>query len=91
MCTQSATAIVVMTVGALVEGPVRVHPKCPNIPIAVKTERKITNTVAIVPVKDRKSSQSVTIMTISMIGIRFFMSFCADSENALPSMTLPVI
>ena len=91
MCTQSATAMVVITVGALVDGPVSVHPSQPNIPIAVRTESRITTTVANVPVIERSSSHSVTIMTRNIIGSRLVMSFFADSAKALPSMTLPVI
>jgi len=61
------------------------------MPMALKIERKITMTVAKVPVIDRKSSHSVTMITRSIMGNRLTRSFFADSENAFPSITLPVI
>ena len=75
ICTQSATAIVVITVGALDDGPVKVQPSQPNMPMADNMDRMMTKTVDMVPVKERRSNQSVTIITINITGTKFFMSF----------------
>ena len=87
---ESATARVMIIVGAEEEGGVSAIPNQPANPIPVATEKNRTITVPIVAVTDRRSRKVINIMMRYMIGIKVPISCMEDSKKELLNMTIPV-
>ncbi len=90
MWMQSATARVMMTVGADAEGEVSFMPNQPAMPIAVTTDRPITRTVPSVELRQRSSTSIVMMMARYINGISVLISLRLASKNALFIITVPV-
>ena len=86
----SATAKVVIMVGADALGGVRGSPSQPASPIAVVTDTRTMMTVANIPQNDRKKRSAVIKMTRYIRGVSVDRSCTAASKNEFESMTLPV-
>ena len=87
----SATASVMIIVGALADGGVMPMPSQPASPIAVPTDNPMMTKVTAVPVTERSMSPITTRMARNMMGMSEVMSFCEASWKAMFSMAMPVM
>ena len=78
----SATARVIIIVGAEEDGPVNLIPSHPINPIAVATENIMINKEEKVPVTERRRNAITIKMTKNIIGTIELMSFWEASPNA---------
>ncbi len=81
-CTESATAKVMIMVGAEAEGGVRAIPNHPAIPMAVTMEKAMTNTMPIREEMDLSNSNSIIKINRYMSGMRVCISCILASVKA---------
>ena len=89
-CIESATANVVIIVGALIEAgvnPTFIHPPKP---IATKMHGKITKITDIVAYMERTRRNVTSKITIYIAGTSVIMSVIDASENALLNIVIPL-
>ena len=88
---QSATAKVMIIMGALDDGAVIKNPSHPTAPIVVKILKMMTISVAKVPVKLRNNNTMVSNTMPNMIGTNVPLSDIVVSVKVSFIITMPVV